>query len=126
MAIYHLNASVISRSAGRSVTAAAAYRAAEKIYDERTGQTFDYTRKSGVDATIILAPAHVPDWVNSRALLWNEVEKVEKRKDSQLAREIDLAIPVELNNFQKQKLVSEFVNEQFVELGMVADVAFHH
>ncbi|NJO93499.1 MAG: MobA/MobL family protein, partial [Hydrococcus sp. RM1_1_31] len=88
--------------------------------------TFDYTRKNGVDATIILAPENAPNWVRSRARLWNEVEKVEKRKDSQLAREIDLAIPVELNNFQKQKLVSEFVLEQFVKLGMVADVAFHH
>ena len=126
MAIYHLSAKVISRTSGRSITAAAAYRAGDKITDERTGLTFDYSRKKDVDATLILKPENSPDWMGARSLLWNEVEKVERRKDSQLAREIDVALPVELNNTQKQELVKTFVTDQFVSQGMVADIAFHH
>ncbi len=126
MAIYHYSVSIIGRSSGRSATAAAAYRAGEKISDLRTGQTFDYTRKKGVDATVILAPESAPNWVKNREQLWNEVERVERRKDSQLAREIDVAIPSELSNSQKQELVKAFVTNQFVSKGMVADVAFHH
>ena len=126
MAIYHLSAKVISRSSGRSSTASTAYRSGEKIKDERTGLTFDYSQKKGIDASLILTPDNAPDWMNNRSRLWNEVEKSEKRKDSQLAREIEVAIPVELSNSQKQELVREFVSEQFVNRGMVADIAFHH
>ncbi len=126
MAIYHLSAKVISRSSGRSITAAAAYRAGDKITDERTAQTFDYSRKKDVDATMIIKPENAPDWMGERSLLWNEVEKVERRKDSQLAREIDVALPIELNHSQKQELVRAFVTDQFVSQGMVADIAFHH
>ncbi len=126
MAIYHLSAKVISRSSGRSATASAAYRAGDKITDERTGLTFDYSRKKDVDATTIIKPENAPAWMGDRSLLWNEVEKVEKRKDSQLAREIDVALPVELNHSQKQELVRAFVTDQFVSQGMVADIAFHH
>ncbi len=126
MAIYHYSVSIIGRSSGRCAPAAAAYRAGEKISDHRTGQTFDYTRKKGVDATVILAPESAPNWVNNREQLWNEVERVERRKDSQLAREIDVAIPSELSHSQKQELVKAFVTNQFVSQGMVADVAFHH
>ena len=126
MAIYHYSVSSIGRSSGRSATAAAAYRAGEKIYDQRTGLTFDYTRKRGIDYTEIIAPSFAPQWANERSLLWNEVERVERRKDSQLAREIDVALPVELDKEQKLKLVREFVQEQFISKGMIADVAFHH
>ena len=126
MSIYHYSVSSIGRSSGKSATAAAAYRAGEKIYDERTGLTFDYTRKTGVDYTEIIAPSFAPNWASARSLLWNEVERVERRKDSQLAREIDVALPVELDKEQKLKLVRGFVQEQFVELGMIADVACHH
>ncbi len=125
MAIYYFNASVISRSKGRSATASAAYRAGEKIIDERTGEIHDYRQKKGVDEKIILAPNSAPDWVFDRALLWNEVERVERRRNSQVAREIKLAIPVELNRNQQLELVKEFVTEQFVSQGMVADVTFH-
>ena len=125
MAIYYFNASVISRSAGRSATASAAYRAAERIIELRTGEIHDYTKKKGVDETLILAPTNAPDWVLDRSSLWNEVERVERRKNSQLAREIKLAIPVELDRTQQIELVKEFATEQFVNKGMVADVSFH-
>ena len=125
MAIYHFSASIISRSSGRSATASAAYRAGEKIIDERTGEIHDYTHKKGVDSTFILAPNSAPDWVFNREKLWNEVEKVERRKDSQLAREINVALPTELTTPQQLKLVRKFVTDQFVNQGMVADVAFH-
>ena len=125
MAIYYFNASVISRSAGRSATASAAYRAAERIKDERTGEIHDYRKKKGVDEKFILAPSSAPDWVYNRAKLWNEVERLERRKDSQVAREIKLAIPAELNRSEQIELVREFVSEQFVSKRMVADVSFH-
>ena len=125
MAIYYFNASVISRSAGRSATASAAYRAAERIKDERTGEIHDYRKKKGVDEKFILAPESAPNWVYNRAKLWNEVERLERRKDSQVAREIKLAIPAELNAPQQIELVREFATDQFVSKGMVADVSFH-
>ena len=125
MAIYYFNASVISRSKGRSATASAAYRAGEKILDMRTGEIHDYRKKKGVDDQIILAPNNAPDWVKNRAKLWNEVERIERRKNSQVAREIKLAIPVELNLSQQIELVKTFATEQFVSQGMVADVTFH-
>ena len=125
MAIYHYSATVIRRSAGRSATAAAAYRAGIRIEDKRTGETHDYSRKQGIYGSEILAPEKSPEWVKDRARLWNEVERVEKRKDSQLAREINVALPVELNHTQKQGLVREFSRSHFVEKGMVADVAYH-
>lgn len=125
MAIYHFSVNIISRSSGRSATAAAAYRAGEKIVDIRTGEIHDYTRKRGVDHNFILAPNSAPDWVHNREKLWNAVEKVERRKDSQLAREINVALPTELTKTQQLKLVKEFVTEQFVSQGMVADIAFH-
>ena len=125
MAIYHYSATVIRRSAGRSATAAAAYRAGIRIEDERTGEIHDYSHKQRIYGSEILAPDKAPNWVNDRAKLWNEVERVEKRKDSQLAREINVALPVELDHAQKQSLVREFSRSQFVERGMVADVAYH-
>ena len=125
MAIYYFNASVISRSAGRSATASAAYRAAEKIKDKRTGEIHDYRKKKGVDEKFILAPDSAPNWARNRSSLWNKVEEVERRKDSQLAREIQLAIPVELNRNQQIELVKEYAADLFVKEGMIADVAFH-
>ena len=101
MAIYHLRATMISRSAGRSATAAAAYRSASHIEDHRTGLSFDYRARSGVDHVEILAPAHAPDWAQDRAALWNAVEAAETRKNSQVAREIRVALPTELNHGQR-------------------------
>lgn len=125
MAIYHLSAQLIKRSAGQSSTAAAAYRAGVRLGDRRTGEVHDYTGRSGVDHSAILAPDGVPSWVHCRADLWNEVEQIEKRKDAQVAREIDIALPIELTNKQKISLIYEFVKSEFVELGMVADINVH-
>ena len=125
MAIYHLRASVISRSSGRSATAAAAYRAAEQIEDRRTGLSFNYASKRGVEYTEILAPDHAPDWVADRSELWNRVEESETRKNSQVAREVRVALPDELSHDERVELVREFCQDAFVERGMVADVAIH-
>jgi len=125
MAIYHFDASVISRSKGRSATAAAAYRTAETIKDHRTGEVHDYTRKGGVLHTEIIAPDHAPAWVHDRSSLWNAVEDAERRKDAQVAREVRVALPSELTTEQNADLVRAFVREQFVARGMIADVALH-
>ena len=125
MAIYHLRATMISRSQGRSATAAAAYRVAERIEDRRTGLTFDYAARGGVDHTEILAPDHAPDWVRDRSELWNRVEEAATRKNSQVAREVRVALPAELTHAQRLELVREFVRSQFVDRGMVADIALH-
>lgn len=125
MAIYHLRATMISRSQGRSATAAIAYRVAERIEDRRTGLTFDYAARGGVDHTEILAPDHAPDWVRDRSELWNRVEESETRKNSQVAREVRVALPAELTHAARVELVREFVREQFVDRGMVADIALH-
>nr|WP_242656665.1 MobA/MobL family protein [Salipiger marinus] len=94
MAIYHLRATMISRSAGRSATAAAAYRSASHIEDHRTGLSFDYRARGGVDHVEILAPAHAPEWAQDRAALWNAVEAAETRKNSQVARESGWPCPL--------------------------------
>ena len=126
MAIYHLRAKVISRAKGKSATASAAYQSAEKIKDERTGLTFDYTRKQGVNATEIIAPNQAPDWVNNRAELWNNAELFETRKNSRTAREIELALPIELNQESNQELVRGFVKDELISKGLVVDLAFHN
>jgi hypothetical protein len=125
MAIYHLRATMISRSQGRSATAAAAYRVAKRIEDRRTGLTFDYAARGGVDHTEILAPDHAPDWVFDRSELWNRVEEAETRKNSQVAREVRVALPDELTHAQRVALVRDYAQAQFVGRGMVADIALH-
>ena len=125
MAIYHLRATMISRSQGRSATASAAYRVAERIEDRRTGLTFDYAARGGVDHTEILAPDHAPDWVHDRSKLWNRVEEAETRKNSQVAREVRVALPDELTHAQRVALVRDYAQAQFVDRGMVADIALH-
>ena len=125
MAIYHLRATMISRSQGRSATAAIAYRVAERIEDRRTGLVFDYRARAGVDHVEILAPAHAPDWVRDRSELWNRVEEAETRKNSQVAREIRVALPAELDHGQRVELVRDFCQRQFVDRGMIADIALH-
>ena len=104
VAIYHFKSQIIKRSAGRSATASAAYRAREKIRDERTGLTFDYRHINPASHCQILTPDNAPSWMNSRAVLWNAVEKAEKRKDSQVAREIMVALPSELTRSDQIKL----------------------
>ncbi|WP_268629363.1 MobQ family relaxase, partial [Escherichia coli] len=121
-----LSMKIISRSSGYSAVASAAYRSGSLMLDERTGLTHDYTRKSGVAEAVILTPATAPAWCTNRAELWNAVEKAERRKNSQLAREIELAIPHELPQDAARETVLAFVRENFVSQGMIADVAFHH
>jgi hypothetical protein len=125
MAIYHLRATMISRSAGRSATAAAAYRSAERIQDHRTGLSFDYRARSGVEHVEILAPERSPEWVQDRTALWNAVEQAETRKNSQVAREIRVALPAELDRDERIELVRDFCQRSFVDRGMVADIALH-
>lgn len=125
MAIFHCDVSILSRSGGRSATAAAAYRAAESIRDERTGATHDYTRKGGVVHTEIIAPDDAPAWTRDRAQLWNAVEAAEKRKDAQLAREVIVALPHELDGTQRLDLVRGYIRDQFTAKGMIADFALH-
>jgi hypothetical protein len=125
MAIYRLSADIVRRSEGRTVTAAAAYRAGELIIDQRTGLAFDYRRRQGVLETLILAPDDVPVWIRDRVQLWNAVEAAEKRKDAQLARDIELALPYELSAGARRELVERFARLAFVDAGMVADIAMH-
>ena len=125
MAIYHLSAKIVTRAKGQSVVASAAYRSASHLYDERLDETFDYTRKGGVEHKEILAPEGAPAWVFDRQALWNAVEKAEKRKDAQLAREIELALPVELGKDEQVELLREFAQRSFVSKGMVVDLAVH-
>ena len=131
MAIYHLSASIIKRSAGRSVTAAAAYRAAAKIEDIKTGIIHDYGRKQGVDYSEIISPVFPNSnssnqWLTNRAELWNKIELIEKRKDAQLAREVTIAIPTELSKLDQIALVREYIQTNYVAAGMIADLNLHH
>lgn len=125
MAIYHCSIKIISRGKGKSAVAAAAYRAGEKITNDFDGETHDYTRKGGVVHTEILLPDHAPADFSDRAVLWNAVEKIEKAKNAQLAREIELALPAELTREQIISLVREYVKKHFVAAGMCADICVH-
>jgi Ti-type conjugative transfer relaxase TraA len=125
MAIYHFSGQIISRSDGRSVVASAAYRAADQLHDVRYDVIRDYTHKSDVAHTEILLPLDAPDWMADREKLWNAVELVEKRKDAQLAREFNVALPRELTLSQNIALAREFIQQAFVAKGMVADFAIH-
>lgn len=125
IAIYHCSIKIISRGKGKSAVAAAAYRSGEQLINNYDGITHDYTRKSGIAYTEIMLPSHAPPDFQNRAVLWNSVEKIEKSKNSQLAREIELAIPKELNREQQISLVREYVNDNFVSAGMCADFAIH-
>lgn len=125
MASYHFAVQVVKRSQGRSVVAMAAYRAGERLHDSRRNQVEDYSKRRGVAHREILVPEGSPEWLADREALWNAVERAEKRIDAQLAREINLALPHELTHDQRVELVRDFVLEQFVARGMVADLAIH-
>lgn len=136
MAIYHLRLKVITRALGRaarpggatrrSVVAAAAYRSGERLYDSSQGKWFEFD-KPDVVHTEIMAPndASVPEWVFDRQTLWNMVERSETRVDAQLAREVEITLPRELTKEQQLELVRSFVRDQYVNQGMVADIAIH-
>lgn len=125
MAIYHLSAKVISRAGGRSSVAAAAYRTAGRLHDDRQVLEHDYSRKGGVVHSEIMAPENAPEWMRDRNQLWNAVEIVEKRRDAQLAREVEVSLPRELDRGQRLKLLRGFIQREFVDRGMIADVAVH-
>jgi Ti-type conjugative transfer relaxase TraA len=125
MAIFHFSAKVIGRSSGRSVVAAAAYRAGERLHDERIDRTHDFTNKAGVLHSGVMLPKGAPEAFADRATLWNAVEAAEKRKDAQLAREVEFALPRELSKKDNVKLAREFVKAEFVEKGMIADLNVH-
>ena len=125
MAIYHLSIKIISRGKGKSAVAAASYRSGEKIKNEYDGIVHDFTRKGGIAHTEILLPQNAPQEFSDRGTLWNSVEKIEKSKNSQLAREIEIALPKELNREKQIELVREYVKENFVKVGMCADIAVH-
>jgi hypothetical protein len=125
IAIYHLSIKIISRGKGKSAVAAAAYRAGEKITSEYNGKTHDYTKKGGVVFSEIILPENAPPEYADRSILWNAVERVESAANSQLAREIEVALPVELSEAQNISLVRDYVKKQFVDNGMCADIAIH-
>ena len=125
MALYHFHVDQIKRSAGQSAIAAAAYRAGEKLYSEYYGETNDYSRKEGVLHTEILLPPYAPPEYKDRQTLWNAVEKVEKNKKAQLAYNFDISLQNELSMEENIALARRFVQEHFVNKGMIADLAVH-
>jgi hypothetical protein len=125
VAIYRFSAAIISRAKGRSSVAAAAYRSGAELVDERTGAVHDYTRKSDIQHSEIMAPEGAPGWSLDRPALWNAVEAGERRKDAQLAREVQLALPRELDADRQIALLRGFVRDEFVARGMVADFSLH-
>ena len=125
MAIYHLSAKLISRGTGRSAVAAAAYRAAEWLHDDQLGRDQDFTAKTGVVHREVLLPEGAPEAWQDRATLWNAVEAAEKRKDAQVAREVEVALPRELSQAEGIALARDFAAREFVARGMVADVCVH-
>ena len=125
MAIYHLEAKVVSRGAGRSAVAASAYLSCSRLYNDYDGIQHDYTKKQGLVWQKVFLPAMAPPEWKDREQLWNAVEEVETSKDSRLAREFVVALPIELNRENQIELLQEFIREQFVSDGMCADAAIH-
>ena len=125
MAIYHLSVKAIGRSAGRSATAAAAYRAATRIEDERTGLVHDYSRKAGVLHREIVVPDEAPAWAQDRAQLWNAAELAETRKNSTVAREIEVALPSEISPRHRRELACALAHEIAVRHRCAVDIAIH-
>ncbi|SEK02162.1 plasmid mobilization system relaxase [Sphingomonas sp. OV641] len=125
MAIYHFSAKVVSRANGSSAVASAAYRSASELHDDRLNRDHDFSNKAGVIHSEVMLPKGAPERLNDRTTLWNEVEAGEKRKDAQLAREVEFSIPREMNEKQGVQLARDFVKKQFVDRGMVADLNVH-
>jgi len=125
MAIYHLEAKVVSRGAGRSAVAASAYLSCSRLYNDYDGIQHDYTKKQGLVWQQVFLPEYAPQEWQDREKLWNAVEEVETAKDSRLAREFVVALPIELNREQQIELLQDFIREQFVSDGMCADAAIH-
>lgn len=125
MASYHLSVKTVKRSAGRSATAAAAYRAGEEISCEREGRVHDYTAKRGIAESFIIAPQVAPDWAQDRAALWNAAEARETRRNSVTAREWELALPAEISAEARLEIARDFAQALVERYGVAADVAIH-
>ena len=125
MAIFHCSIKIVSRGKGKSAVASAAYRSGEKIINEYDGETHDYTRKGGIAFTGILLPDNAPKEYKDRATLWNAVERVERSKNAQLARDIEVAIPKEIPREYWQRLMTDYCKSNFVSKGMIADFCIH-
>ena len=125
MSIYHCSIKVVSRAGGRSAVASAAYRAGEKLYNEETGLTHDFTHKGGVVMNEVILPDNAPRRYLDRQVLWNEVQQIEKRSDAQFAREVEVALPNEMTREQQIECVRSFIQDNFIKEGMIADWALH-
>lgn len=125
MAIYHLSVKVISRANGSSALASAAYRSGSRLHDQRLDRDHDFSNKSGVVHSEVMLPENAPDAWRDRERLWNDVEAAELRKDAQLSREVEFAIPREMNVEQGIALAGDFVQAEFVDRGMCADLNLH-
>ncbi|MCT3543781.1 nickase, partial [Lentilactobacillus buchneri] len=124
MAIFHMSFSNISAGKGRSSIASAAYRSGEKLFDDKEGRHYFYAR-SIMPESFILTPKNSPEWASDREQLWNEVEKKDRKSNSRYAKEFNVALPVELSESEQKELLTRYVQENFVDEGMVADVAIH-
>ncbi|WP_420326701.1 MobQ family relaxase [Levilactobacillus brevis] len=124
MAIFHMSFSNISAGKGRSAIASAAYRSGEKLFDDQEGRHYFYAR-SVMPESFILTPKNAPAWASDREKLWNEVERKDRRENSRYAKEFNVALPVELSEDEQKELLTKYVQENFVDQGMVADVAIH-
>lgn len=124
-AIFHFKCKVHGRSDGSNSVKLAAYRAGERLRSELTGRIHNYTRKKEVLWSEILTPPHAPAWARDRQALWNAVDRIEHRCDAQLAREVEVALPLSLSPPVHCELLREWVSETFVAAGMIADICYH-
>ena len=124
MAIFHMSFQNISAGKGRSAIAGAAYRSGEKLFDDQEGRRYFYAR-SIMPESFILTPKNAPEWASDREQLWNEVEKKDRKSNSRYAKEFNVALPVELSESEQKELLTKYVQDNFVDQGMVADVAIH-
>lgn len=124
MAIFHMNTKIISRGKGQSAIASASYRSGDKLYSERYNKTSVYYREVKPESFII-KPDNNPNWLLNREKLWNEIENVETSKNSRLAREFDIALPIELNNEKQKELIEDFIKSNFTNKGLIADISIH-
>lgn len=122
---YHFSAKTISRTRGQSAIASVSYRTAEKLKDERLDQTFDYTRKQGVEFVYHAVPQNAVEWAHDIEKAWNEIERVENRKNSTVAREFEVAFPHQLDEQQREYILKDFVREEFTRKGFMATAAIH-
>ena len=125
MAIFHCQIKIISRGKGKTSTAAAAYRSGTKIVDDELGETYNYTRKGGVAFSEIILCANAPSTYSDRQTLWNEVQKIEKQKNAQLCREVEVALPIEFSRDEQVEVVREYIKKNFTDKGMIADWSLH-